>query len=153
LEEQLPVTRARIVIYDALDLACEESANPDDAGAADDLAYVMFTSGSTGEPNAVDIAHRGIARLVVNCDYAPLAPGDRVAFASNVCFDATTFEIWAALLWRNCRRHRARHCSQPIALAHRGGRHRDTTTSLFNQMAAIAPECSAACHVLWRRGR
>ncbi|NVJ28892.1 AMP-binding protein, partial [Myxococcus sp. AM011] len=32
---------------------------------ADSLAYVMFTSGSTGQPKAVAIAHRGITRLVL----------------------------------------------------------------------------------------
>ena len=68
------------------------------AARSDGPAYVLFTSGSTGVPKGVIIPHRGITRLVVNNDYAPFQPDDIVAFASNVCFDAATFEIWGALL-------------------------------------------------------
>jgi amino acid adenylation domain-containing protein len=65
---------------------------------ADNLAYVIYTSGSTGEPKGVAISHRAVNRLVVNTDYINLNPNDRVAQASNVSFDAATFEIWGALL-------------------------------------------------------
>ena len=68
------------------------------AGRPDGPAYVLFTSGSTGTPKGVIIPHRGITRLVINNDYAPVGKDDVVAFASNVCFDAATFEIWGALL-------------------------------------------------------
>jgi amino acid adenylation domain-containing protein len=70
---------------------------PDDAGP-DTLAYVIYTSGSTGTPKGVAVDHRGIVRLVRGTDYLQLGPGDRVAQASNVSFDAATFEVWGALL-------------------------------------------------------
>ncbi len=44
------------------------------------------------------MSHRAINRLVCNTDYIALQPADRVAQASNFCFDAATFEIWGALL-------------------------------------------------------
>ena len=65
---------------------------------AGDLAYILFTSGSTGKPKGVCVPHRGISRLVVNCDYVRLGAEDVVAQISNYCFDAATFEIWGALL-------------------------------------------------------
>ena len=61
-------------------------------------AYVMFTSGSTGVPKGVLVPQRAIVRLVCNTDYIDLSPGDVVAHGSNVSFDASTFEIWGALL-------------------------------------------------------
>lgn len=66
--------------------------------AAQQPAYVMFTSGSTGIPKGVIVPHRAIARLVCGADYVALGPGDVVAHLSNTSFDAATFEIWGALL-------------------------------------------------------
>ena len=62
------------------------------------LAYVTYTSGSTGRPKGVMVAHRSIIRLVVNNGYAAFGPDDRVAFAANPAFDATTMEVWAPLV-------------------------------------------------------
>ncbi len=49
-------------------------------------------------PKGVTVPHRGIVRLVVNADVYPFAPGTRVLFAAPVSFDASTLEIWGALL-------------------------------------------------------
>jgi amino acid adenylation domain-containing protein len=58
------------------------------------LAYVMFTSGSTGKPKAVGVEHRGIARLVLG----EHGPEEIFLEISAVSFDASTLEIWGALL-------------------------------------------------------
>ncbi|MFI0262350.1 amino acid adenylation domain-containing protein [Streptomyces sp. NPDC017056] len=65
--------------------------------APDAVAYVMFTSGSTGRPKGVAVTHQGIARLVHQPQYVTLTPRDRVLFHSPVTFDASAFEVWAAL--------------------------------------------------------
>jgi amino acid adenylation domain-containing protein len=61
-------------------------------------AYVMYTSGSTGTPKGVVVPHSAVNRLVINTRYAPIEPSDCVAHASNPAFDASTFEVWGALL-------------------------------------------------------
>ncbi|MFJ5561780.1 amino acid adenylation domain-containing protein [Streptomyces sp. NPDC093250] len=62
------------------------------------LAYVAFTSGSTGEPKGVCVPHRAVTRLVHGGEVALLGTGDRMLRLSPLAFDASTFELWAALL-------------------------------------------------------
>ena len=64
----------------------------------DDRAYVMYTSGSTGAPKGVVVPHRGITRLVRNTNYITIELGDRILQLAPPSFDASTFEIWGALL-------------------------------------------------------
>jgi amino acid adenylation domain-containing protein len=63
-----------------------------------DLAYIMYTSGSTGQPKGVMIEHRSVVRLVKSADYVTFDANTVMAQASNTSFDAATFEIWGALL-------------------------------------------------------
>ena len=62
------------------------------------LAYVMYTSGSTGIPKGVAVSQRAVIRLVRNTDYVDFRPGNRIAQIANTSFDAATLEIWGALL-------------------------------------------------------
>ena len=68
----------------------------------DDLAYVMFTSGSTGRPKGVMVPHRAIARLVHAPGCIDITGDDVFLFASPLSFDASTLEIWGALLNGAC---------------------------------------------------
>lgn len=62
------------------------------------IAYINFTSGTTGTPKGVPIRHRSIARLVFEPVYAPLDHSSVLLHISPATFDAATFEIWGALL-------------------------------------------------------
>lgn len=62
------------------------------------LAYVNFTSGSTGQPKGVMIEHRGILRLLDPGAPWSMGPGDRILHLAPAAFDATTLEVWLPLL-------------------------------------------------------
>lgn len=64
----------------------------------DDKAYVMFTSGSTGSPKGVIVPHRAVIRLVIDTNYIQITAQDSILQFAPPSFDASTFEIWGALL-------------------------------------------------------
>ncbi len=75
---------------------------PRQAGAAGDRAYVMYTSGSTGEPKGVQVEHRSIVRLVGRVEYVRLDETTCFLHAAPLGFDASTLEIWGPLLNGGC---------------------------------------------------
>ncbi|MEO8593989.1 MAG: amino acid adenylation domain-containing protein [Candidatus Solibacter sp.] len=66
--------------------------------SAEGLACVIYTSGSTGVPKGVAITHRGVCRMVFDPGNVTISPTDSVSQISPFAFDASTFEIWGALL-------------------------------------------------------
>lgn len=62
------------------------------------LAYVMFTSGSTGIPKGVMIENKSVIRLVKAPNYIHFSKNDALISTGAVSFDATTFEYWGMLL-------------------------------------------------------
>ncbi len=122
--------------------ACE--AAPATAVTPDHLAYVTYTSGSTGRPKGVAVPHRAVLRLLFGQDYVRLGPAETLLQLAPVAFDASTFEIWGALL------HGGRCVLFPgqvptaRALGATIRRHQVTTafltTALFNSVVDDAPE-------------
>jgi amino acid adenylation domain-containing protein/non-ribosomal peptide synthase protein (TIGR01720 family) len=100
LLESLPSTEARVLCLDrdAGALLKEAVGEPRSGATAEDLAYVTYTSGSTGWPKGVEVEHRGVLRLVLGADYAALSSEQTLLQLAPVSFDASTLEIWGALL-------------------------------------------------------
>ena len=135
----------------------ESRENPDTEATAEDLAYVMYTSGSTGQPKGVAITHRAINRLVRNTNYVQLDETDRMGQVSNVAFDATTFEIWGALTGGGTivgltKETILSPSEFKRAIAEQGITVMFLTVALFNQVAQSEPDAFAPMRYLFIGG-
>lgn len=64
----------------------------------EDLAYVLYTSGSTGPPKGVLVEQRNLAWFLDSlATVQPLAPGDRILLAHSISFDAVADDLHAPL--------------------------------------------------------
>jgi pyochelin synthetase len=66
--------------------------------APDDLAYVLYTSGTTGEPKGVMISHRSVANVVADCNERfGITAADRFIALSAFSFDLSVYDVFGAL--------------------------------------------------------
>ncbi len=93
-----PPRPPRKLQLDARALADQPSTPLAERSQSRGLAYVIYTSGTTGRPKGVLIEHRSILRLVKATNYISLTSNDRILMTGALAFDASTFEIWGALL-------------------------------------------------------
>ncbi|GLV55537.1 hypothetical protein KDH_23810 [Dictyobacter sp. S3.2.2.5] len=109
------------------------------------LACIHYTSGSTGQAKGIGVTQQSILRLVLQTNFVHITPQATLLHLSNTSFDATTYEVWGALL------NGARVCIvpqsvvlDPATFARLVGQQREVitflTTALFNYLARTVPE-------------
>ncbi|MFE9173487.1 non-ribosomal peptide synthase/polyketide synthase [Streptomyces kebangsaanensis] len=138
---------------------------PDDTAAAapeptavprvhpDNVQYLMFTSGSTGNPKGVAARQRDVAALALDRAFAR---HDRVLVHSPHAFDASTYEVWVPLL-----RGGTAVLAPPGDLEAAAVRHAITeqgvsclflTVGLFRLLAQEDPGCLTGAREVWTGG-
>jgi amino acid adenylation domain-containing protein len=94
--------RATVVLGPGGELPADVNADDDDplppSPQSTDLAYVVYTSGSTGHPKGVMVEHRGLANLIAwHRDAFGLTDADHCTQIASPGFDAAVWEVWPAL--------------------------------------------------------
>lgn len=80
------------------DMYLDGTDNPEKINSENDLIYVIYTSGTTGNPKGVMVEHKSVIRLVINPNYVELNKDTVILQTGQMTFDASTFEVWGALL-------------------------------------------------------
>jgi amino acid adenylation domain-containing protein len=75
-----------------------DDAPLDDVNQPEDIACVLYTSGSSSEPKGVMIRNTSIVGHVCEVDWIEFKATDRIAQISNLSFDPATSEFWGAWL-------------------------------------------------------
>jgi amino acid adenylation domain-containing protein len=94
-EAEMPLSGPTAVGLGAIQ--ARDDARPATEGIDRDLAYILYTSGSTGEPKGVMLTHRNALTFV---DWAAglvgVAPSDRLSSHAPLHFDLSVFDLYAA---------------------------------------------------------
>jgi amino acid adenylation domain-containing protein len=87
-----------VICIDDPDVQAQSSAPLEPRQHGSDLAYVIFTSGSSGAPKGVMIDHRGAVNTIadINRRFA-VGPSDRVLALSALSFDLSVYDIFGVL--------------------------------------------------------
>lgn len=83
---------------DAMNIAAQSVKNPNVDVTGENLCYVLYTSGSTGQPKGSQNPHRAVVNLLDSATHEPGISGDDVVLASTrASFDVGTFELFLPL--------------------------------------------------------
>ncbi|MFJ4480330.1 AMP-binding protein, partial [Streptomyces xanthochromogenes] len=123
---------------------------------ADQLAYVMYTSGSSGTPKGVANTHRNVVELALDPWWGAGERHRRVLAYSPLAFDSSTYELWVPLLSGGTAIVLPAPKLDIAELAAALTEHRATavyfTTALFDAMASEAVGALAGVEEIWTGG-
>jgi amino acid adenylation domain-containing protein len=101
LADSLPEQSGKVILLDAdwHPIASEKTDALPDSFSSHNLAYVLYTSGSTGEPKGVQIEHRSLVNLLASMQKKPgFGAEDTLLAVTTLSFDIAGLELYLPLL-------------------------------------------------------
>ncbi len=101
LFDSLPEPSVELIQLDSEweSIATENSQAPVNRASPDNLAYVVYTSGSTGQPKGVQITHKALVNYTLAaCTELGRGPGERLLQVASISFDSAAHEVFTSLL-------------------------------------------------------
>ncbi|UOB11380.1 amino acid adenylation domain-containing protein [Streptomyces sp. HP-A2021] len=161
-DREVPELSTRVVTLDRMAWSSEQAEDdqenpgaPDITVHPDRLAYVMYTSGSTGVPKGVGVRHRDVSDFAFDRRWVG-GDHDRILMHAPQSFDASTYELWVPLL------NGGRVVVAPPGqvdgavvermVTEHGVTAAFLTTALFNLIADEHPKAFAGMHTVWTGG-
>nr|AGS49514.1 long-chain-fatty-acid--CoA ligase [uncultured bacterium esnapd7] len=145
-----------VVVDDRLaaeDLAGCSTLPLDDVDA--DIAHVLYTSGSTGTPNGVEVSHANVLAFALDPGFGAEAH-ERVLVHSPHTFDAATYELWVPLLQGGTAVIAPPGKLDPARLATLIAEHEVTalwlTSGQFDLITQHHPQCFEQVREVWTGG-
>ncbi|WP_455430054.1 amino acid adenylation domain-containing protein [Nocardiopsis sinuspersici] len=154
--EALPEADAPVMVVEDLwsELEGWPDTPPETGVGGQDLAYVMYTSGSTGQPKGVAVTHADVASLALDGRFAQ--GHERVLLHSPQAFDASTYELWVPLLSGGLTVAAPPETVTPALLRDSVATHGISamwlTAALFHLFAQEDPGCLAGLGEVWTGG-
>jgi amino acid adenylation domain-containing protein len=104
LRKQIPSDQNIVIVDEDRDRHTELKDLPDTAQAEaandlEDIAYVIFTSGTTGEPKGVEISQRSLVNLLLSMQISPgFSSADVLLAVTPVSFDIAALELFLPII-------------------------------------------------------
>ena len=136
----------KFVTIDKLGVRAIEDTPLPSAPGGSRLAYILFTSGSTGEPKGVEIEHHSVVNLLLGVrDLIGFTPADRFLAVATIAFDISVVELFLPLACGGSLLLRDRKLlASPNKLAEEVGRHNvsimQTSASLWGSILSQQPD-------------
>jgi amino acid adenylation domain-containing protein len=95
------VSNAKEIILEEvlLTLSAYPTTDPEVEVKGEDLIYILYTSGSTGQPKGVQIKHHNVVNFLYSMQKQPgLTAADKLLAVTTISFDIAGLELWLPLI-------------------------------------------------------